>query len=416
MSSSTEYNPVEVRRSFRLLASDAILYNCGLAFLDQSTVLPAFLATLTGSSVLIGAIISIRTAGILLPQMWTAHYLRHRSRHKSFLVKVALISRISMALFAVLMFFAGPNDRSLMLWGFLAMYTAFWFSEGAAGLSWTDLVAKAIPERKRGRLFGLMQFAGGILAILAGIFVSRMLSPSGPAYPRNYAVLAAVSAFFFAASLSCLLPVREPEGAIEDHEGDFLDYVRKIGQMLAGHRELQRFLAVQVLLGFFGLSLPFYILYAKDTIEVGGGMVGIFLSVQMAGSIAASAVTGYLSDRNGPKYAIMSAIFAGIFASVFSLLIAGSGVWMYGILFFAVGWVIGSGWIGMTNYLLELAEPSERKSYLGLMNTVSVPTMVFPILGGLIVETVSYHAVFALTGLAFVVALVLAFGLKSSDS
>lgn len=412
---AADYHPKEVRRSFRLLSMDAIFYIFGLAFLDQSTVLPAFLSSLTDSSIAIGAIIAIRPAGLFLPQMWSAHYLRSRMRHKSYLIKVAAVSRVAIALFAGVMFIAGPLDRGLMLIAFIVMYAAFWLSEGAAGVSWTDIMAKTIPERMRGRLFGVQQFVGGILAIFAGILVSRMLGPDGPDYPRNYAVLSAAAAVFFAASLVSLSAVREPDGVVEDHDGGFMKYVRKIGSMLAGHAQLKRLLIIQVLLGFFGMSMPFYILYARDNIGITGTLIGIFLSVQMAGSIAASAVAGVTSDRYGPKPVILSTAFVGALASVVALLLGDSPAWAYGVLFFLVGWILGSGWIGLTNYLLEMAEPNERRSYIGLANTVNAPTILFPVLGGLMVQVISYQAVFAVTGLAVAASLVLTLGLHPDD-
>ena len=410
-----EYDPSEVRRSFRLLSMDAIFYFCGLALLDQSTVLPAFLSTLTKSSLIIGAVMAIRPMGLFLPQLWTAHYLRGRSLHKGFLIKVAAISRIAIAAFAGFLFVAGPHDRALMLWSFVIIYAAFWLSEGGAGVPWTDLVAKTIPERLRGRLFGLMQFAGGILAVLAGLFVSRILSPGGPPYPTNYAVLAAVSAFFFASSLASLAAVREPQGPPEEHEGGFFEYARRIGRMLAEHGQLKRFLTIQVLMGFLAMPLPFYILYAKETVGISGEMVGVFLSVQMAGSIVSSALAGYVSDHRGPKLVILTTILSGVLGPVLALLIASKSVWMYGIVFFTVGWTIGSGWIGLTNFLLEMAGPRDRRTFIGVMNTANAPTMFFPLLGGLIVQVVSYQAVFAVTALAFMLALILAVGLRPKD-
>ena len=204
------YEPMEVRRTFRLLSMDVIFYLCGLAFIDSSTVLPAFLATLTKSSLVIGCLIAIRSAGVFIPQLWTAHYLRERRRHKSFLMKDAAISRIAITVFAIVLFLAGPHDKTLMLIAFIVMYTAFWISEGVAGVPWTDLVAKSIPERLRGRLFGFTQFGGGLLALLAGVLISRILSPKGPAYPINYAILMITGAVFFWASFTGLFMVREP--------------------------------------------------------------------------------------------------------------------------------------------------------------------------------------------------------------
>ncbi|MHB0997749.1 MAG: MFS transporter [Armatimonadota bacterium] len=410
-SEESSRDPIEVRRNFKYLSIDVIFYIFALAFIDQSTVLPAFLETLTKSTVIIGAITAIRPAGTLIPPFWTAHYLRNRSRHKSFLMKVATVSRISIALFAIVLFISGPSDKNLILVSFLIMYTAFWVSEGYASVPWTDLVAKTIPEKLRGRLFGLTQFGGGILAIFAGIIISRVLVAKGLTYPGNYAILITIAALFFALSLLSLSKVREPEGITEEHDDDFLTYTKNIGMMISGHSQLKRFLLVQLLMGFFGMSLPFYILYAKKIGSMSGGEVGILLAVQTAGSILFSAAAGYASDNHGPKIVIVWSIIAAISAQILALLINIPSFYLYCVLFFIIGAVLGSMWIGLTNFLLEMAEESQRKAYIGLMNTANAPTLIFPIIGGLVIESFSYQAVFAVTGITAIIALILTSGM-----
>lgn len=395
---------------------DAIFYFCGLAFMDPSTVLPAFLATLTDSPVLIGALIAIRPAGVFIPQLWTAHFLRNRPRHKRFLIGVASVSRTAITFFAIMLFVAQPDSKTLMLASFIIMYIAFWFSEGGAGVPWTDLVAKTIPERLRGRLFGLMQVVGGILAVLSAELVRRMLSPQGPDYPTNYAVLMSVAAFFFWASLLSLSAVREPIGPVEEHDGGFIEYVAKLGQTLRDHGQLKRLIAIQLLSGLSGLSLPFYILYARDTAGISGGMVGTLLLVQTVGSILSALVAGYLSDHRGPKYAIMLTLILGILAPLVAIVVTDASVWVFGVIFLLVGGLLGCSWIGLTNYLLEMSDPRERRGFIGLMNTANTPAMLHPLLGGVIVQVVSYKAVFGLTFLAYAVAIVLAAGLKTKKA
>jgi MFS family permease len=280
-----------------------------------------------------------------------------------------------------------------------------------AGVPWTDLVAKTIPERLRGRLFGLTQVGGGILGALAALFISRILG-GRLSYPTNYAVLMTVSAVFFWASYVALFAVREPDGLPEEHDGDFLHFIRRIGRMVSADCQLKRLLIVQALIGFIGLSLPFYILYA----HVSGKMVGIYLFIQVAGSIIWSALAGYLSDHRGPKYAITISILTGILAPVLALLIGRSSVWLYGLVFFMVGGITASTWIGLTNFLLELAPDRERRSYIGLANSASAPTILFPVLGGLIVQAVSYQTVFVITAAALALALILALGLRPGSS
>ena len=406
----------EVKRNYLMLSLDVIFYMFALAFIDQSTVIPAFLETLTKNTIIIGAITAIRPAGIFLPQLWTAHYLRNRIYHKGFLVKVALISRVSTALFAVMLFIAGPNDKLLILVSFLVMYTAFWMSEGYAGVPWIDLVAKSVPERLRGRLFGSTQFYGGILAIFAGLVISKILSMKSISYPTNYAILLSIAAVLFACSLFSLNRVREPAGEPEPHDDAFIDYIGKIRCMIGENRQLKKFLIIQILIGFFGMSLPFYILYARKTGGLGGGEVGILLAIQTLGTLLSSAASGYVSDRYGPRLILSATAAATLLTQVLAFLILKPSFIMYSVLFFIIGVVNGSTYIGLTNYLLEMSDDTKRRAYIGLMNTANAPTMLFPVIGGAIIKYSSYQMAFGITGTASILALVLISGLKHRDS
>lgn len=411
-----EVNPRDVKRNYWMLSLDVIFYLFALAFMDQSTVIPAFLQTLTKNTIIIGAITAIRPAGIFLPQLWTAHYLRNRIHHKGFLVKVALISRVATALFAIVLFIAGPNDKLLILVSFLMMYSAFWTSEGYAGVPWIDLVAKSIPERLRGRLFGSTQFYGGILAIIAGLVISKILSMKNISYPTNYAILIAIAAVFFSCSLFSLNRVREPAGEPEPHDDAFIDYIRNIRTMIAENIQLKKFLIIQILIGFFGMSLPFYILYAKKTGGLADGEVGILLAIQTLGTLLSSAASGYISDKFGPRLIILATIITTLLAQALAFLILKPSFIMYSALFFIIGVVNGSTYIGLTNYLLEMADETKRKAYIGLMNTANAPTMLFPVIGGAIIKYSSYQTAFGITGAASILALVLISGLSHRES
>ncbi|MDI6828816.1 MAG: MFS transporter [Armatimonadota bacterium] len=239
-----------------------------------------------------------------------------------------------------------------------------------------------------------------------------MLSQKGPDYPNNYAVLMAVSAVFFWMSLASLSAVREPEGPAEDSDGGFIEYVSKLGKTFKEHSQLKRLIAVQMMAGLNGLSLPFYILYAKETSGITGELVGIFLLLQTIGSIVGAMVAGYLCDHRGPKVAIILTFMLGISAPITALLIGGAPAWTFGLVFLFVGGLLGSSWIGITNFLLEISEPEERRGFIGLMNTANTPAMFYPLLGGLIVQAFSYEAAFMITALATLIALILSFGLR----
>lgn len=407
------HNPPDVRRNLAMI-SIGVCFFWGLsAFFDMSTIVPAFLSTLTSSSLTIGVVAAVKPAGMLLPQLWVAHYVRNRTRHKKFLIKGYAICRLGIAAFAGVLFLSGPSDRALMLGAFLAMCTVFWTTDGFVSVPYLDFMAKAIPERTRGRMFGFSQVGGGVIAILVGLLASRIFSSRGPSYPTNYAVFFAVAAVVSMPSLLSLFGVREPDGKPEEHDDGFIEYVRNIGEVLSSHGHLKLLISVQVLMRCFDMSLPFFILYAKEMVGISGTGVGLLLSAQNAGAISCGALVGYLNDRRGPKMAILATLSVGVTSTVLALLLGQCPLWIYGIIFFAIGGTTGTMYIGATNFLLELAEPHERRPYFAVINTATAPCLFFPILGGLIAQTASYEAVFVTTGVAYLAAIVLTLKLKS---
>ncbi len=415
MSSKTNMSEIDHSWNFKFLALDVILYNFALAFIDQSTVLPAFLSKLTNSMIIIGAITAIRLAGTLIPQLWTAHYLRNKIYIKGFLIRIALISRLATAFLAVVLYLTNANSKSIILVCFLIMYTAFWGSEGYASVPWLDLVAKSVNERMRGRLFGLTQICGGILAVIAGLIISMVLSNKYfiIGYPTNYAILITISAVFFALSLYSITKVNEPAGMPEPHDDLFIMYLKRMGSLIAENSQLKQFIAVQLLLGVFAMALPFYILYVSKIGGLNSGEVGILLAVQTIGNIAASGIAGNTSDNYGPKFVIIGTAVFIILAQVIVFTITKPSIIVYGILFLFIGAIIGSTTIGLTNYLLELAHENHRKSYIGLMNTANAPTMLFPIIGGVLIQSFTYKLVFGLAGIAGIISLIIALKLQS---
>ncbi len=409
-----EYEPREVKRNFTLFFMDVSFFLGGFAFLDTSTVLPTFISTLTSSSILLGVITAIRNLGLVVPQLWAAHYLQQRPKHMRFLMWGAAISRVGMLLFAAMLFFCGPKDKGIMLAALIVMYSAFWLSEGLVGVSWLDIVAKTIPERKRGALFGGTQVGGGILASIAAVWIAYMLSGSAPAYPRNYAIMMAVAALFFWASLVSLSFIREPRGVDEESRGNFRDFLAHVWAVVKTDSQLRLLLIVQLLLWSYSMATPFYVLYAHKVAGMPVEMVGPMLNAQIIGTIIIAALAGWINDRHGPKSAIVVTGIAGLCAPGFAML-GGPGVtWPFWVVFFCLGGVMGTCYIGVTNFLYEMVDPKDQKSYLGILNTGIAPTALFPVLGGLIAKVASYQSVFIITGILMFFALIATARLRRS--
>jgi MFS family permease len=86
---------------------------------------------------------------------------------------------------------------------------------------------------------------------------------------------------------------------------------------------------------------------------------------------------------------------------------------MFALVFLFLGIGEGSTMLGVLNYVLEIAPPPDRPSYMGLTNTLAGTIILYPIVGGWIATRWGYEAVFALAAVVILIGGLLALRLPS---
>lgn len=392
------------RWNFRSLVIDGSFFSIGIAFLESNTIFPALISQLTQNSVLIGLVSTIRNAGYLLPQLVVAGYAERLPYKKPFLMINGLINRLSILIMAAITFFLAGSHPSLALIGLIAANTVFALTDGIGGVPWIDMVAKTIPSTRRGTLFGVMQFVGGIGALIVGLFIRQILASTTLTFPGNYSLLLIMGFLFLCVSYSGTMMVREEAGVVRQGSS-FRAYLARLPQAWRGNKLFQRMMFTRMLLAFLYLSLPFYAVYARKSLGFPESTLGFFISAQMAGSILAGLLWGYVGDRYGNRTVIRLAGTAAAstpaLALVSSLMaragLGGLALVPYLLLFATIGCTLSGMWMGFTNYLLELVEDVDRPTYVGMMNTLTAPFTFLPILGGVLIQVLSYELLFGVT-------------------
>ena len=401
------------RWNFAVIVADASSFITGLAFASPLIVLPLFMERLTGSTVLVGLLSAIQMAGWFLPQLLTASLVESRPYKKPFMIKVCLAGRVPMALIPlVLLVF--PHQPHVILGVFLSVHLLFYLTDGMTGVPWTDIGAKTIPPRMRGRFFGAMQLIGGSLSVLAGVAVGKILAHPGLPYPRDYALLFAIEFVLLVVSLGFLALIREPVRPVREHRRSAWDLLRSTPALLRAKPHLVHMMIVAGLVEVGMIAVPFYAVYARTQLGVPEVMAGVFVSAQMAGGVASSLLWALLSDRWGSKRVIQGTAVCGLAAPLFAglapLLLEGYGsqaiAYGYAFTFFLLGAIANGAWIGYTNFMLEVLGDEERASYLGVVNSLAAPTIALPILGGWLVGATSYQTVFGVAALCGALAVI----------
>lgn len=398
------------RRNFSAFLGEATLFGVGLVFASTTTVLPDFISRLTGSAVFVGLIVSLSEGAWRLPQLLFANLLTNKRRKKPWLTRAGMVGRPTYLFYAIGLGLGLSRSPTLGLALFFLAHGLFYVNLALDSVVWWDVFGKAIPAAQRGRLLGLCAALRGIFSVGAGFLIARLLSENGPPFPFNYTVLFALSGFCLLLSLTSWTFLVEPEEPVEEKRILWRHYLPQLVKILRHNSAFKRLLVVRLLAGFDGLALGLYVLFGLKEVGLAPATVGLFTAVQTVGGILAGVGFGVLSERVGNHRVIQVALAMSLTAPLVALgfrLIGFAdgpvGSATYAWIFLAIGVFLNAHFIGFSNYAVELAPPGQRGTYIGLFNTVSGVSMVWPAVGGWLLERTSYLVLFALTaGLLFV--------------
>ncbi len=288
----------------------------------------------------------------------------------------------------------------------------FTFMGGIAAVPFYDIWGKSLPSYLRGRFFAYRQLWGGVLAIGSGFIAKITLGADKIKFPINFVLLFLFAFIFISISYIALGSVKEPIEKVYKSQLPFKDFLRKAFRIIREDNNYRKFITIQILAGTGAMALPFYILYLKDVLQIELGMVGILLSAQMLGSVLSNILWAHLSDFVGNKKVIQISSFFGLMVPIIALMTQFKNELLYLLLFAIIGFFIAGRTIGNTNYLLDIAPSKDRPIYISLTGTLLFPVSLFPLIGGLIVQYISYNMLFIITGIPILLGFILSFNLK----
>ncbi len=409
-------------RAFRLSVLNGIFFAVVMSTLQPGMVLSAFFLKLTNSTIFATFPLALMQIGWLWPQLIISNVAEARERKMPFYVIPAAARLILLVLISLSTYLLGANQPGLLIVVFSILYFTHSSCSGVCGIAFWDIIGKIVPANRRGKFMALRGFFGGILGLASGFYVRYMLGKNGPVFPSNYAYLFITAALFQAGTSLSFAFVREPVTATRKKRLPFREHLSQGLRIFRTDKDYKLLFQIRILNSLAMLGGMVFIPYAIKEIGMPESSVGVLMVIATCFTLPANFLWSYIADNYGNRLLLL--ISTGIYLLVPVIAFAAYYVdpiplhapflngydlrSMVFILAFVVSALAIKGrGIGDLNYLLELAPEDRRPSYLAFMSVLLAPTVLVPLVAGLIAELVSFRASFALSFVFCVMAFLL---------
>jgi len=404
----------ERQRNFVLGAASGMMRVLADTVADPKLIVTWFVTYLTGSPLVFGLLLPLQKVGVHLPQLLVSGAAQQLKRKMPLYRALGLVRLLSWTVATLLVFAVGRYDRRLILMAFLALYGAYWVTEGVAGIAGMDIVTKAVSADRRGRFFAWINSGGAVLALATSFLLSYVFDERrGLPFPNNFGLLFGLAVLGVGLSVFLFTRVREPVEQVVTNGRVGLVPLRQIAQILRRDPNFARFVLAYAIQHLSGIAATFFVVYVKQVLGAPESLLAAFLAAATATSVVSALFWGWLSDRYGSRICLVLCSVLHIPVALIPILLGRGAPYL---IFVPLGilatFAAMSLEIAPKKFMMDIAPASERMVYFGLLNTVLGGVSLLYALGGLIVARWGYYAVFWFAVLCPTIATVLFWGLR----
>jgi len=364
----------------------------GMRLVSAPTFMPAYLFALSGSEFVVGLTRAMQAAGTVVSPIIGASTVGHRRKVLSATLATAAMMRLQILGLALAGFFLGQRA---LLPAIIVFLTLMGFFQGMAQVTMNTLRARVIPVHRRGFVSGARNFLAGLtsagVSYLAGAYVLE-----NDLLGNGYGTVFLIAFGIASCGLGALAMTRETETTALRPRESTRQALQAIPGLLRDNPEFAKFFIARALGSFGRMALPFYILYAGTRMELTGTVLGILTTVWMITSSTSNLLWGLLADRRGYRIVMIATLTIWMLSHVQLLFVES----LPGIIAFFVVMGIPSGGFNQSgqNMVLEFGSSEDIPIRLAASgSSVNFVGAIGPLLGGLIVWTLSYPALFIIT-------------------
>lgn len=334
---------------------------------NGKTVLAWLMTSIGAASFWTGLIVPVRESMSMLPQLGLGGYIRRMPLRKHAwalggVLQAAALTGIGL----VALFLRGPGTGPAVI-GLLLLFS---LARALTSLTSKDVIGKTIPKKRRGRLTGAKSALAGVLTLVLGLIVARLVGEDAPPELIGALILGAAALWLIATGVFLTIP-EQPGATGGDVNGLKAAFSRL--SVLRTDRAFRRFVLTRALFISTALAGPYYVVLAREY-GAGGSVLGFFIVASGLASAVSSLVWGSFADRSSRNVLAVAAGVASVLGVAMFVMdavgVLKSVPMLAPVAFFVLAMAHSGVRIGRKTYVLDLAGGEKRTDYVAVGNTI----------------------------------------------
>lgn len=333
--------------------------------IDPKLVLAWLMSAVGAPGYLIGALVPIREAGALLPQILLAREIQRRRVRKYFWAGGAMLQGLAALGVACT---ALTLEGARAGWVILGCLVALALARAVCSASYKDIAARTLAKGSRGTVSGA---AGTVSAIAVFAFALGLSIGVPPLSVTSLSVAIMVAGALWLVAAATFVQLDEPKA---DLNADGFDTARAVIRPLRTDAEFRAYVLVRALLIPTALAPPFLVMLSNAGSAAKLGNLGLLMVASSLAAIGSSYIWGRLSDRSSRMTLALSGTTAAVAlggAAAIGLVTGGIGGPAMAALFIFAAQIAYEGVrAGRKTHLTDMDTQGGKAIYTALSNTV----------------------------------------------
>jgi len=352
--------------------------------------LPRALHMFAGPDAVVGLGLALQQMGQVISPIIGASQIEHRKRVLPVAMLMGTLMRVQILGMAIVGWLLQGLPLLVAMLFFLFLLGLF---SGCQRVAFQLLLSKVIPISRRGRLQAWRNVTGGLIAAVLSYVAGRYLI--GQHVWRNGYSTTFLAAFVLTSlGLTALrLLLREPDPPTVRPKMGVAQRLKDVPSLLAGDRGFLYFMMAQTCSVAGRIATPFYILFARHTVELTGANIGLISLAYLGADTITNVLWGYLGDKGGFRSTFIIALVSWIGSTL--LLMGAHTETLILVAFFGLGAAQSGYNMSSQTMVLEFGLREDIAMRLAFSATAEgIMATLGPLVGGLMAVTVGYTNLF----------------------